>query len=334
MRRKLEAAAGEVTRTMAMRERHQKGHPSCGIHRRPEQERPDFHASDACDFAGFSAGYGDRYDAAQPVTEAIKSALNNTQDKLEEDSSTDSFNVTPLLRKSAAEGVVSQIIDMIRSGNLKARDRLPTETELARAFRVSRPVVREALRGLAILGVVETRQGGRCFVTDLTVARLMAPLQFVISLDEASVDSVHDARLLVEAGMIRKAVGRISDKDFAKLDEMVEAGFELSDDPLGFRMLDQEFHRTLNRLSGNPFLEVVAQSFYELGMEYRRIATETPGLIDRSAVEHRAIIEALKLGDPDAAEAAMSAHLKSIHETTAEAIRRSLGKGRKRPWTK
>ena len=298
-----------------------------------EQERPDQHASDACKLAGLSAGYDRRHDATQPVAQAIKGALNNTQDKLEDESSTDSFNVTPLLRKSAAEGVVSQIIDMIRSGNLKARDRLPTETELARAFQVSRPVVREALRGLAILGVVETRQGGRCFVTDLTVARLMAPLQFVISLDEASVESVHDARLLVETGMIRKAVGRISDKDFAKLDQMVEAGFELSDDPVSFRMLDQEFHRTLNRLSGNPFLEVVAQSFYELGMEYRRIATETPGLIDRSAVEHRAIIEALKLGDPDAAEAAMSAHLKSIHETTAEAIRLTLGNRRKRPWT-
>jgi DNA-binding GntR family transcriptional regulator len=180
-----------------------------------EQERPDQHASDACELAGLSAGYDRRHDATQPVAQAIKGALNNTQDKLEDESSTDSFNVTPLLRKSAAEGVVSQIIDMIRSGNLKARDRLPTETELARAFQVSRPVVREALRGLAILGVVETRQGGRCFVTDLTVARLMAPLQFVISLDEASVDSVHDARLLVETGMIRKAVGRISDRDFA-----------------------------------------------------------------------------------------------------------------------
>jgi GntR family transcriptional repressor for pyruvate dehydrogenase complex len=250
--------------------------------------------------------------------------------KPEDGATPDSFTVTPLLRKSAAEGVVSQIIDLIRSGNLKARDRLPSEAELARAFQVSRPVVREALRGLAILGVVETRQGGRCFVTDLTVNLLMAPLQFVISLDEASVDSIHEARLLVESGMIRRAVGRISDRDFAKLDEMVEAGFDLSDDPVGFRMLDQEFHRTLNRLSGNPFLETVAQSFYELGMEYRRMATEIPGLIDRSAVEHRAIIEALKLGDPDAAEAAMAAHLKSIHDTTVEVMRQSSGNRRNR----
>src|SRR3954451_13298595 len=175
---------------------------------------------------------------------------------LSEDSGSGGFNVTPLLRsKSAAERVVTQIVDMIRSGNLKAGDRLPSEADLARAFQVSRPVVREALRALAILGVVETRQGGRCFVTDLTVARLMAPLQFVISLDEASVDSLPQARLMTETAMIRQAAQCKDEKALARLDEMVEAGFELKGDPLGFRMLDQEFHRTINRLSGNPFLE-------------------------------------------------------------------------------
>jgi GntR family transcriptional regulator, transcriptional repressor for pyruvate dehydrogenase complex len=250
-----------------------------------------------------------------------------------DDSAPSGFNVTPLLRsKSAAERVVTQIIDLIRSGNLKAGDRLPSETDLARAFQVSRPVVREALRGLAILGVVETRQGGRCFVTDLTVARLMAPLQFVISLDEASVDSLHQARLMIETGMARQAAGRATEKVLARLDEMVAAGFELTADPLGFRMLDQDFHRTINHLSGNPFLEVVAQSLYELGIEYRRIATETPGAIERSAAEHRAIVEALKAGDAEAAARAMSMHLESIYKTTLGAMRQAMGGRRKRPW--
>jgi len=241
------------------------------------------------------------------------------------------FNVTPLLRsKSAAERVVTHVIDLIRSGNVKAGDRLSPEAELARAFQVSRPVIREALRGLAILGVVETRQGGRCFVTDLTVARLMAPLQFVISLDEASVESLHQARLMIETGVARQAAGRTDEKALARLEEMVAAGFELTDDPLGFRMLDQQFHRTIGQLGGNPFLEIVAQSLYELGMEYRRVATEAPGVIERSAAEHLAIVDALKAGDPDAAAAAMGAHLMSIHETTVDAMRRAMA-ARPRP---
>lgn len=239
-------------------------------------------------------------------------------------------NVTPLLRgKSAAERLVTQIIDLIRSGSLKAGDSLPSETQMAQAFQVSRPIVREALRGLAILGVVETRQGGRCFVTDLTVARLMAPLQFVISLDAASLESLHRARSMIESGLVREAAGRITDAAAARLDEMVAAGFALIDDPLGFRILDQEFHRAIYELGDNPFLKIVAQSLYELGMEYRRIATETPGVIQRSAAEHRAIVAALKAGDADAAAAAMDAHLASIHQTTIDAMRRPLGRRRK-----
>ena len=97
-------------------------------------------------------------------------------------------------------------------------------------------------------------------------------------------------------------------------------------------MLDQEFHRTINQLGGNPFLEVVAQSLYELGMEYRRIATETPGVIERSAKEHQVIVEALKAGDPDAAAASMAAHLESIHKTTLGAMRQAMRGRRKRPW--
>ena len=244
-----------------------------------------------------------------------------------------SFNVTPLLRsKSAAERVVTHVIDLIRSGNLKAGDRLPPEAELARAFQVSRPVVREALRGLAILGVVETRQGGRCFVTDLTVARLMAPLQFVISLDESSAEALHRARLTIETGLARQAAERTDEKTLARLDEMVAAGFELTDDPLGFRMLDQQFHRTVGQLGGNPFLEIMSQSLYELGMEYRRAATETAGVIERSAAEHRAIVEALKARDPGAAAAAMGTHLESIHETTVGVMRQAMAARRKRPW--
>ncbi|MFO1075729.1 MAG: FCD domain-containing protein [Geminicoccaceae bacterium] len=241
---------------------------------------------------------------------------------MSEDDQAGAFSVTPLLRsKSSAERVVTQIIDLIRSGNVRAGDRLPSETELAKAFQVSRPVIREALRGLAILGVVETRQGGRCYVTDLTIGRLMAPLQFVIALDETNLVALHEARLLIETGLIRTAAAATEAGVLARLEEMVASGFELVGDPLGFRLLDQEFHRTLNRLGGNPFLETVAQSFYELGMEYRRIATETPGTIERSAMEHQAIVAALRAGDAEAAAASMAMHLKSIHETTLKAIR-------------
>ena len=103
----------------------------------------------------------------------------------------------PLNRKPVSERVAHRLLELIGSGNLRAGDKLPTENELASVMQVSRPVVREALRGLSILGVVESRQGGRCYVTDLSPARLAAPFQMVIAVNESNVGSLYEARVAV-----------------------------------------------------------------------------------------------------------------------------------------
>jgi GntR family transcriptional repressor for pyruvate dehydrogenase complex len=230
-------------------------------------------------------------------------------------------SLEPLGRKPIAERVAGRLLDLIRSGNLRAGDKLPTENELAAALQVSRPVVREALRGLSILGVVESRQGGRCYVTDLSPSRLMAPMQLVIAVDEGNVDALYEARVAVEGDLARLGAGRASEADISRLRQMVRAGYELASDSVGFRVLDLEFHQTLMHVAGNPFLERIARSLYELGIEYRRVASDMPGVIARSASEHEAIVEALAARDPERAVAAMRAHLTSISRTTFEAMR-------------
>ena len=227
----------------------------------------------------------------------------------------------PVSRKPVSERVAMKLLDLIRTGNLNAGDMLPTENQLAAALQVSRPVVREALRGLSILGVVESRQGGRCYVTDLSPARLVAPLQMIIAVDESNVDALYEARVAVESELIRLGVERATDIQIARLAEMVEAGYRLAEDPVGFRVLDLEFHQMLMALAANPFLERAARSLYDLGMEYRRVASETKGVIARSAAEHEAIFKAVSARDPDAAAVAMRAHLKSISRTTHDAMK-------------
>ena len=228
--------------------------------------------------------------------------------------------IEPLNRKSAAEHVAERILRQIGAGTLRAGDKLPTEHELAAVMQVSRPVVREALRGLSILGVVESRQGGRCYVTDLAPARLVAPLQMLIPLDENNVDALYEARIAIEGELLRLGAPHAGVGAIAQLERMVAAGYEMADDPVGFRIVDLEFHRALMALAGNPFLERAAQSLYELGMEYRRVASEIPGVVARSAVEHDAIVKALQRGDAGIAVDAMRIHLRSIRRTTVDAM--------------
>lgn len=232
--------------------------------------------------------------------------------------------IIPLPRKPiAAERVADQLKELIRTGNLKAGDVLPSENELAGAFNVSRPVVREALRGLQILGLVETRQGGRCCVSDLDVARLVQPFGFVLGLTEGNIDALFAARFLVECGLLRLGAEAVTEEKLAELRAMVEAGFALSADPVGFRILDLAFHGALMSLAGNPFLEAAAKGYYGLGLEHRRTASETPGVIARSAAEHAGIVAALEARDPDRAAEAMRTHLVSINRTTIAAMRRA-----------
>ena len=83
---------------------------------------------------------------------------------------------TPIQRESVAEMVVRRILDMVKSGVLKAGDALPPERDLAVSLDVSRPSVREAMRGLAVLGVVKSRQGGGAYISDLGPDALLGPL--------------------------------------------------------------------------------------------------------------------------------------------------------------
>lgn len=229
-------------------------------------------------------------------------------------------NLKPLERKPAAEMVVEKLLELIHAGNIKAGDTLPTENELAAALHVSRPVVREALRGLQILGVVESRQGGRCSVTDLKPARLAAPLQMIIGVDETNLEQLFEARVVVEGQLLELGAGRATDAAIEHLEYMVREGYRLVQDPVAFRVLDLEFHQTLTGLAGNAFLDRVSQSLYHIGSEFRRVASETPGVLERSAAEHDAIVKAVRLRDAATAAEAMRTHVRSIQRTTQNAM--------------
>ncbi|MFV0333001.1 MAG: FCD domain-containing protein, partial [Tropicimonas sp.] len=83
--------------------------------------------------------------------------------------------------------------------------------------------------------------------------------------------------------LLMLGAARATAADVAHLEHLVREGHRLKDDPVAFRVMDLEFHRTLTGLAGNPFLDRMAQSLYHIGSEFRRIASETPGALSRSA---------------------------------------------------
>lgn len=220
---------------------------------------------------------------------------------------------------SAGRGreVVNRVLELVRSGSLSPGDRLPPERELVEIFGIGRPSLRESLRSLEALGIIEARHGGGAFVTDLDARRLLAPLDFYLSLNPSILDDTAECRRLIECEIARKAVSSATAEDLTELDEMIEAHEAILNDPVGFRILDSRFHAKLYSMSRNSMLERIATALYSMGLEQRRAITSNPSLIARSTKEHGLIVDALKAGNEDAVVEAMENHLRHIAESTA-----------------
>lgn len=225
-----------------------------------------------------------------------------------------------LKRTSIAEQVTSRIMAMIKSGNLKPGERLPTEAQMGVAFGISRPPLREALKALTLMGVLESRQGGRYTVTDLSPSRLIEPFSVMLSVNEYDVDKHFDARALIDLELVRLCCVHATDADRDKIRRLAEEGHAFYDDPVAFRVLDIEFHRALNEAAHNEYLTAVAQGLYDVGLDMRRIAIAMRGVIRISVGQHSEIAQAVLTGDADAACAAYRRHNEHVRETTARSI--------------
>ena len=215
-----------------------------------------------------------------------------------------------------AQSVVNRILDLVRTGMLRSGDRLPSERELIDIFGISRPSLREAIRALSTLGVVETRHGGGAYVTDLEARTLLAPLDFFLSLSQSNLADVFESRRIVEIEIVRKAAINATAEDVETLKGMLVAHEKVLTDPVGFRILDARFHAQLSQIAGNSILERIAYGLYNMGLDIRRRATENVALIRRSLGEHTAIVRAIEAGDTAAAVHAMAFHLDHIEAST------------------
>jgi len=232
----------------------------------------------------------------------------------------------PLVSASVAEQLLVLIVD----GTFSVGERLPSEVDLARDFRVSRPSVREALAALAFAGHVESRRGfGTVVISkEPSAGRAGAgvasprPGQGLASLDEA-VDLLEVRLLLEPSAMASAAV----DPDVAKLDiaRALVDGMRVAVEEPGLRVSsDIRVHRALLEVCRNGMLrrgtaEVLELSLDPLLLEARTQAWASPELPLCWADQHLAVCDAIAAGDPQRARAASREHLGSVVENFAVA---------------
>ncbi len=221
-------------------------------------------------------------------------------------------NLAPIERQAVSEQVAQKLLSLVQAGSLKPGQQLPPERDLAATLQVSRPSLREALRALSLLGVVRIRQGGGVFVSALEPEALLAPIHFFISLDSRNLQSLFDARILVESGIARIAATRISKAEIETLAACVDIEESELADVNTFIDSDARFHKTIFDAVDNPFLLKIATSLHLLGQASREITGRIPGVVSQSLQDHKRILAAMIARDPDKAAAAMETHLKNV----------------------
>lgn len=237
--------------------------------------------------------------------------------------------IKPLQRAGLTEMLVARILGLVTAGNLEAGDQLPSERKLAETFNVSRPTLREAIRALSVLGVLEIRHGGGIFVSKLGAAELLQPLTFFLTLRSTEVDKLYEARQLIEGDIAARAARRAGPDDLAALAAMIGQQEAVTTSPEAYRDVDTAFHQRLAALADNEFLARAAQSLNILGLEFRKIASETPSVIRQSVTDHRAILAALEDHDAEAARAAMAAHMLHVLNSTRASMTQGMNQGGK-----
>jgi GntR family transcriptional regulator, transcriptional repressor for pyruvate dehydrogenase complex len=207
----------------------------------------------------------------------------------------------PVEKTNAYESVRRQLVELVKSDSVSIGDRLPSEAQLAQAFDVSRPVVREALGSLRALGLVQSVNGRGTFVA----ARAPSFVSGRFSMRE-----LHEARCLMEIPCARLAARRRPSESAEELAAIVDSMRTCTDSHRWIE-LDATFHFALARASGNQVLAEVAESIRGSVSELSRaLLGETR--IRTVNSEHQRICDAVLAGDEDAAAQAMEAHLDSI----------------------
>jgi GntR family transcriptional repressor for pyruvate dehydrogenase complex len=216
---------------------------------------------------------------------------------------------------SVTDEALAKIREMISSGEFKPGDRLPKESDLAARLQVSRNSLREAIRALSLIHIVDVRQGDGTYVTSMEPDRLSEAVSFVIDFHQAD-KIVHllEVRRVLEPAATALAAARIGGEDLdalrALLDEM-----RATESVEAMVRLDAEFHGRIAECSGNPVLASLIDAISApttRARVWRGITQEDA--VGRTQEEHERIYAALSAHEPELARSWATVHVAGVEQ--------------------
>jgi GntR family transcriptional repressor for pyruvate dehydrogenase complex len=230
----------------------------------------------------------------------------------------------PVTKDRLYQRIVDQITRAILTGKMNAGDQVPTETELAEQFAVSRTVVREAINTLKSRGLVEVTPGKGTFITQPPIDTVIDSLNVILELEDHSFDDLTVARRLLEIPIARLAALNANPNNLSALEDYLQKMEAATDDAEEFIHWDTAFHSELARATQNMVLAILVQPIVTMMESTREAVAHVPEMVERALGFHHKIFEAVRDGDEAAAENIMHDHLDQVSNDIAEARKRGL----------
>ena len=215
--------------------------------------------------------------------------------------------LTSLKKESVVQSVINRLTEGMRRGELKPGDKIPTEPELAESLGVARSSVREAIKILTYLGVLESKRHEGTFVCNGFEESMIDPMVYGIILNQDSFENLMELREMTEAGMMRLAIKNHDEAELAELEKRLNDMAEIiggtdEESIKAFFEADDRFHDMIAVMGKNPMADKINRVVRTLtcAVRYETVSSMiTRGKGQELYEAHRVLLEAIKQGDEE-----------------------------------
>jgi len=216
-------------------------------------------------------------------------------------------------RPKVYEEVAKQLERLIVE-KMNVGDKLPSERELAELLQVSRSSIRDAIRSLELIGLVEPRQGAGTIVRERAVESPTSPFADALKRRQERVSELLDFRKMLEPPLASRAATHASAEEISEMEEILQRQeAKVSQGEISIAE-DAEFHYSIALASGNSVVLRVIDILMDLLRDTRERSLQVPGRQEKSLAGHRRILSAIKRRDAEAAKSAMRRHIEDVEE--------------------
>ncbi len=218
------------------------------------------------------------------------------------------------IRKNRVYEAVAKRIERLIVEEMKPGDKLPPERQLAESFNVSRSSIRDAIRTLEAMGLVEPRQGAGTVIRELSHDSVVTPISSVLLRKRQMVSELLDVRKIIEPPLAARAAQHATAEELAEMEAILRRqGEKVARGELAVEE-DTEFHYSIALAADNSVVLKLLDVLMDLLRDTRERSLQVAGRLQKSFSGHQRILAALKRRDAAAAEKAMRQHIRDIEE--------------------